>query len=114
MVRLLLDQNLSFRIAGALADLFPESLHVRDIGLSSADDAAVWRYARDRHLVIVTKDSDFNQAAFLFRPAPKVVWLRIGNCSTDDVVIVLRRNASKIIDFVSASDEVLLTIDKAT
>jgi Domain of unknown function (DUF5615) len=44
-VRLLLDQNLSPRLVRALADLFPGSTHVRDVGLSRATDDAVWNYA---------------------------------------------------------------------
>ena len=43
-MRLLLDQNLSHRLVPALADLYPDSRHVRDVGLASAEDA-VWRCA---------------------------------------------------------------------
>ena len=45
---LLLDQNLSPRLVPALADLFPGSAHVRDVGLAAAsDDDEVWRYAAE-------------------------------------------------------------------
>jgi uncharacterized protein (DUF433 family) len=44
-VRLLLDQNLSPHLVQALADLFPGSAHVREVGLSQATDDAVWTYA---------------------------------------------------------------------
>jgi len=44
-VRLLLDQNLSPHLVDALQDLYPESAHVRDVGLASADDEAVWSFA---------------------------------------------------------------------
>jgi predicted nuclease of predicted toxin-antitoxin system len=39
-MRLLLDQNLSHRLTVALADVFPGSMHVRDLGLAHADDEA--------------------------------------------------------------------------
>ena len=58
-MRLLLDQNLSPRLKEALRDRYLESVHVKDIGLESADDLAVWEYARERGLTIVSKDSDF-------------------------------------------------------
>ena len=58
-MRLLFDQNLSPRLTLALQDLFPESLHVRDIGLGSVEDLAVWTYAKDHGCTIVSKDSDF-------------------------------------------------------
>ena len=41
-VRLLFDQNLSPRLKDRLADLYPESLHLRDVGLESANDIVVW------------------------------------------------------------------------
>jgi len=45
-VKLLFDQNLSPFLANRLADIFPGSAHVQDVGLDRADDAAVWDYAR--------------------------------------------------------------------
>jgi predicted nuclease of predicted toxin-antitoxin system len=41
-VKLLFDQNLSPFLASRLADIFPESEHVQNVGLGKADDAAVW------------------------------------------------------------------------
>jgi len=40
-VRLWLDQNLSPRLVAALADLYPGSGHVRNLGLASATDEEV-------------------------------------------------------------------------
>ena len=62
-MKLLFDENVSPRLVDALSDAFPESVHVRDAGLSRASDAAIWDYARNRGLTIVSKDSDFHQAA---------------------------------------------------
>ena len=83
-VRLLLDQNLSPRFVRALADVFPESTHVRDVGLSRATDEAVWTYAARHGPVIVSKEAEFQQRSFLLGHPPKVVWIRRGNCSTGD------------------------------
>jgi predicted nuclease of predicted toxin-antitoxin system len=58
-VRLLLDENLSPRLLQLLADVYPASVQVRDVGLASATDEAVWEYARDHAFLIVTKDEDF-------------------------------------------------------
>jgi predicted nuclease of predicted toxin-antitoxin system len=81
-VKLLFDQNLSHRLVKALASEFPESVHVRDVGLEKALDEPVWEYAKANSFVIVSKDSDFHQRSFLFGHPPKVVWIRRGNCST--------------------------------
>lgn len=42
MTALLFDQNLSPRLVSELADTFPRSLHVSQIGLAEALDRAVW------------------------------------------------------------------------
>ena len=98
-MKLLFDQNLSHKLARRLADLFPDSVHVREVGLKTADDTLIWKYARDNDLIIVSKDSDFHQRSFLYSYPPKVVWVRLGNCSTDDVERVLRNNVRAIRDF---------------
>ena len=41
-MKLLFDENLSARLVQALQDLYPDSAHVKDVGLESAEDAAVW------------------------------------------------------------------------
>ena len=41
-MKLLFDENLSHKLVRQLADLFPDSVHVRDVGLKAADDPVVW------------------------------------------------------------------------
>jgi len=84
-MKLLFDENLSHKLTLLLEDLFPNSIHVRDVGLKSADDPLVWEYAKNYGLLLVSKDSDMHQRSFLFGPPPKVVWVRLGNCSTSEV-----------------------------
>lgn len=42
-MKLLFDQNLSFKLARQLNDLFPDSSQVRLLGLDRADDKAIWK-----------------------------------------------------------------------
>ena len=59
-MKLLFDANLSPRLIGRLAALFPDSIHVFDTGLARfTSDEAIWEYARSNGFVIVTADSDF-------------------------------------------------------
>ncbi len=74
----LFDQNLSPHLALLLTDLYPDSIHVRDIGLERADDQDIWNYAIDHGLTIVTKDADLHQLSFVYGHPPKVVWVREG------------------------------------
>ena len=90
-MKLLFDQNLSHRLVPALADAFPDSNHVRNVELGRADDDAVWQYATAQGFAIVSKDSDFHQLSFVRGHPPKVVWIRRGNCSTDEIESLLRQ-----------------------
>jgi Domain of unknown function (DUF5615) len=64
-VKLLFDENLSHQLVRLLADIFSQSVHVRDVGLKSADDPVEWRYAKENGLIIVSKDSDLHQRSFV-------------------------------------------------
>ena len=81
-MKLLFDQNLSFKLCGRLGDLFPDSNQVRLLGLDKATDAAIWDYAKANDFILVTLDADYADAAALRGPPPKVIWLRCGNRPT--------------------------------
>jgi Domain of unknown function (DUF5615) len=51
-MKLLFDQNLSPRLVRRLADLYPGSEHVFNVGLERADDVDVWNYAREQGFMI--------------------------------------------------------------
>jgi predicted nuclease of predicted toxin-antitoxin system len=103
-MKLLFDQNLSHRLVAALSDLYPGSVHVREEGLASADDDSVWQFAAEHDFVVVSKDSDFHQRSLLYGFPPKVIWVRTGNCSTEQVFRTLRNHADDVRRF-SLDDE---------
>jgi predicted nuclease of predicted toxin-antitoxin system len=71
-MKLLFDENLSFKLCGRLAGLFPGSVQVRLVGLEKADDRAIWDYAAANGFTIVSLDADFAERAALVGPPPKV------------------------------------------
>ena len=85
-MKLLFDENLSPKLPRLLATLFPGSVHVRECGLLGQTDEDVWEYARTNGFIIVSKDSDFQQRSLLHGHPPKIVWLRIGNCTSRQLV----------------------------
>ena len=95
-MKLLFDENLSPKLPNRLSDLFPNSLHVRNVGMKATNDPVVWEYAKDNNLMIVSKDADMHDLSLVFGNPPKVVWLRLGNCSTLQVENLLRRNFGAI------------------
>jgi len=95
-MKLLLDQNLSPRLVHWLADLYPNSIHVAQVELDRSLDQEIWDYARQHDYIIVTKDVDFSEFSILQGFPPKVIWIRRGNCSTQDIEIILRENFDAI------------------
>ena len=108
-MKLLFDQNLSHRLAHARYD--PDSLHVR-VGLKKADDAVVWDYAKRYGFVIVSKDIDFHQRSFVFGAPPKVIGIRLGNCSTADVEQLLRQHVQTVEAFGVDTELAFLSLSR--
>ena len=113
-MRLLFDQNLSPRLKEILRDLYPGSIHVRDIGLESADDITVWAYARDHDFVIASKDSDFRQLSSAFEHPPKVLWIRCGNCSTTEIASILRKHYNDLLAFYQDEQRAFFELKSST
>ena len=74
-MKLLFDQNLSPKLPMRLADLFPGSQHVLELGLDAADDDDVWEEARQMGFTVVSKDEDYSHLSVLRGSPPKVIWL---------------------------------------
>jgi predicted nuclease of predicted toxin-antitoxin system len=98
-MKLLFDQNLSFKLCDRLADLFPGSTQVRLAGLDAADDRSIWDFARANGFAIVSQDSDFADMAALYGPPPKIIWLRCGNQTNDFIEKLFRAHAEAVIAF---------------
>ena len=98
-MKLLFDQNLSFKLCQRLTDLFPGSSQVRLLGLGEADDQAVWHYAQAKGFTLVSQDSDFADMAALFGPPPQVIWLRCGNQPTAHIETLFRNHVQVIASF---------------
>ena len=109
-MKLLFDENLSPKLAEALADLYPGSLHVRDCELRGTSDHVVWQFAMANGFAIVSKDSDFAHRSSLLGSPPKVIWVRIGNCTTMRADFVLRNAAPRIQAFMARSQESCLVL----
>jgi predicted nuclease of predicted toxin-antitoxin system len=93
-VKLLLDENLSPRLAEALAEIYPGSSHVHQCGLGTADDATIWDYAKLNGFIIVSKESDFEERSVVLGSRPKVIWLRTSNCASAAVANLPRATSS--------------------
>lgn len=80
MPRFLVDVNLPYRFSLWSGE---DCIHMRDIG-EAWTDTQIWQYARDREMVIVSKDADFSDRMMISVPPPRVVHIRMGNMGMRD------------------------------
>jgi predicted nuclease of predicted toxin-antitoxin system len=109
-MKLFFDQNISYRILKKIGDIFPGSKQVKELKLDNSTDIDIWNYARVKDFVIVTFDSDFIDIATLKGAPPKIIWLRMGNASTDNIASLLRQKSNIIKSFIEDDDSSSLEI----
>jgi predicted nuclease of predicted toxin-antitoxin system len=110
-MKLLLDENLSHHIAIHIADIY-EISHVSDFNLGQANDDVIWEFARLNACIIVSKDADFHQRSLIFGHPPKLIYLKVGNCKTVDIIKILVDNYSVITQFDKSQYESILILNK--
>ena len=110
-MKLLLDANISRRLIPRISEKFPNSSHVAGVGLGDATDDEIWSYALDHGFVIISKDEDFHQRALVSGPPPKVIWVRLGNCTTSDIEQAIHHGHAAIMAFLENETASFLSLD---
>ena len=100
-MRLLFDQNISFRILKLNPVIFNQSSSVKKEGLTDLTDREIWEFAKKNNYTIVTQDSDFNDLNLLFGFPPKIIWIRSGNLNTQSISDLIAEYSFEINRFIS-------------
>ena len=107
-MKLLLDENLSPKLPGLIAAAFPNSQHVRELGLKGQTDEAIWNYAKANGFTLLSKDRDFYQRALFHGAPPKIIWLCLGNCTRHDLLSLIQRHQQDVLGFENSPESVLI------
>jgi len=94
-----LIKNISFRIVSKLIDNFPDCRHVSQHGLNNCEDHEIWEFSRSRNFVIVTFDSDFYDISLINGCPTKIIWIRTGIITTNELEQLLNKSKPVIFDF---------------
>jgi predicted nuclease of predicted toxin-antitoxin system len=113
-MKLLFDENISFKLCKKLEDIYPDSTHVRFVNLENKDDSEIWQFAKDESYIIVTQDSDFNDMSILKGFPPYVVWIKMGNSFVSEIESILRTQSIRIREFFDNETIGLIEIEKKT
>jgi len=99
-MKLLFDQNISFRLKNKIQSIFPDCKHVSDCELRDSEDRDIWQYAKQNEFAIVTFDSDFFDISLINGHPPKIIWIRTNNLTTNDLAKLMLKNSTLIKSFL--------------
>ncbi len=96
----LVDENLPIQIGQELA---LDCVHATRIG-EQITDSELWNYAKRHDMIILTRDTDFFDRFLLLGPPPKVVWIRLGNLTKQQLIQEILRRWSVIRSLIQKPD----------
>jgi predicted nuclease of predicted toxin-antitoxin system len=109
-MKLLFDQNISYRIVKLIEGEFPGAAHVISMGLGNSSDQQIWEYALKNKFTIVTFDADFYNLSLVWGHPPKIIWIRTMNQSTRNIELLLKRFYTSIHEFLNDTEFACLEI----
>ncbi|MFN0203248.1 MAG: DUF5615 family PIN-like protein [Bacteroidia bacterium] len=108
-MKLLLDQNISYRVVKKVLPYFEEVKHLSQVGLINAKDIEIWLFAKNNEYLIVTHDEDFDEIFALNGFPPKIIKLNTTNLSNQETANLLIKYAAVIGEFWSSEEIGLLS-----
>lgn len=110
-MKILLDANISFKLKSKLSSHFLDIEQVEWINVvQPATDIAIWEWAKSENAIIVTIDDDFYNFSNVYGFPPKVVLLRTGNQSTNNLAEILIKHSGDIHQLYNDDETGLLEI----
>ena len=109
-MKFLIDENLSEVLVDALSDIAPGSIHARTAGLGGTSDVRLWEAALAGGFAILTRDEDFIRLSIARGNPPKVVHVQLGNCTTREVIELVRHRAALIREFIASGEAGFLVV----
>ena len=90
-MKFLIDHQLPAALCRFFAAHGAECQHVFDAGLAKASDMDIWEHASRNGQVVVSDDDDFVYPAGKAMTGAQLVWVRLGNCRSGDLLASLGR-----------------------
>lgn len=103
-MRLLFDQNISFRVISKINIAFLDAKQVRQLGIENYSDIEIWKFTKEKEYTIVTFDGDFYDLSNFKGFPPKIIWLRFGNTKTDFIAKIINSRHLIIKDFINTPE----------
>jgi predicted nuclease of predicted toxin-antitoxin system len=95
-MKLLLDQNISYKLIKPLENYFAEVIQIGRLGLGQTDDGMIWQFALVNNYMIVTFDAYFQERNLISGNPVKVLWLQFKDTSTENIIHKIIENIENI------------------
>jgi len=109
-MKLLLGENISYRVIQSIESHFPGSIQVTKLDAGLREDHEIFDFATKNDFTIVTFDEDFYDLQLLKGHPPKIIWLRFGNSSNLKLISKLIESRKAINSFLTNPDSGILEI----
>jgi predicted nuclease of predicted toxin-antitoxin system len=106
-VKFLVDNQLPAALSRFLASIGCDCVHVMELGFGQAPDLEIWRYACESGRIVITKDEDFLHLANSQPQAGGLIWVRLGNCRTSNLLAEFERLWPRMRASLEAGDHVI-------
>lgn len=95
-MRFLIDVQLPGTLARWLRGRELDAVHVLERNLGRTDDRELWDLANKENRIFISKDEDFFILAMRPKDQVRLLWVRLGNCRTKDLLQRLNREWPQI------------------
>lgn len=96
-MKFLIDNQLPLQLAEHPRQRGHDCLHVLELGLDEANDAAIWSRAERDERIVVSKDDDFIFLANRPNQTGRLLWVRLGNCRNVTLIEAIDRIHDELI-----------------
>lgn len=104
-----IDAQLSPSLALWITQTFTDitAVALRDLGLRDARDFDIFKAAKEKEAIIMTKDVDFLQLLGHHGPPPQIIWITSGNTTNVKMQNILRKHLQTVLDLIKNGESVV-------
>jgi predicted nuclease of predicted toxin-antitoxin system len=101
------DIQLPVRLAIFLRERGHDCVHLTDVGMESAADELIWKWCQTHGRVLISKDEDFVFLASRMGDGGKLLWVRLGNCRTRELLGVFSNHLDDVVGALESGQRVV-------
>lgn len=106
-MKFLVDAQLPGTLARWLRGRGCDAVHVLEREMSQVSDVSIWETSVREGRILITKDVDFFILASRPGDTGRLLWLRMGNCRTQDLITRMNKEWDLLVDAYAESQRIV-------